>query len=224
MISSLHFDSVVDELLENTQGNLYRLNRLNRIGELSHNEQIRIASNTVTMSQFIDGWRREHILSQPLTGAIFDTMIDIFHEILLERALISPEVEALADRYEYQPRYQEQMQEMFSEAYAGEMPAFKDALLDARDIIGFYLAETWRRLPADFLTYLQVGDTLCEVDRDISAGEYREIIVQNFDYREIGRVPLGPQLAKLPRENHMDSPRWMSPERWAFDEQMQETY
>ena len=224
IISCLHFDSVVDELLENTHGNLYTLNRLNRIAELSHNGQIRIAANTVTMSQFIDGWRREHVLSQPLTGAIFDTLIDIFHEQLLDRALISPEVEELADRYEYRPRYQALVQDMFSEAYAGEMPAFKEALLDARDIIGHYLAETWRRLPADYLSYLKVGDTLCAVDRDFSGGEYTGIIIQNFDYREIGQVPLGPQLAKLPLENHMDSSRWMSPDSWEFDTQIREPY
>ena len=224
IISSLHFDSVVDELLEQTKGNLYMLNRLNRIAELSHNEQIRIASNTVTMSQFIDGWRREHVLSQPLTGAIFDVLVDIFHEQLLDRRVISPELEMLADRYEYQPRYQALVQNMFANAYAGEKSVFKEALLDARDIIGHYLAETWRRLPAEYLSYLQVENTLCEVDQDLSGGEYSEIIVQNFEYREIGQVPLGPQLAKLPKENHMDSSRWMSPGSWEFDAQMQESY
>ena len=163
------------------------------------------------------------MLSQPLTGAIFDVLVDIFHEQLLDRRVISPKLEMLADRYEYQPRYQALVQEMFSDAYAGEMPAFKEALLDARDIIGHYLAETWRRLPAENLNYLRVGDTLCEVDQDLSGGEYTEIIVQNFEYREIGRVPLGPQLAKLPKENHMDSSRWMSPGRWEYDAQMQES-
>jgi len=220
IISSLHFDSVVDELLENTKGNLYMLNRLNRIAELSPNEQIRIASNSVTMSEFIHGWRREHLLSQPLTGAIFDTLIDIFHEQLLDRGVISPEVEALADRYEYIPRYQSLVQDMFERAYAGEMPAFKEALLDARDIIGIYLAETWRRLPADYLSYLQVGEILCEVDQDFSDGEYARIIANNFEYRDIGLVPLGPQLAKLPEENHMDSSRRMTPDSWEFDTQM----
>ena len=194
------------------------LNRLNRIAEQSQNEQIRIASNTVTMSQFIDGWRKEHALSQPLTGAIFDILVDIFHEQLLDRAVISPELEMLADRYEYRPRYQALVQEMFESAYAGEKETFKEALLDARDIVGHYLAETWRRLPADFLSYLRVGDILCEVDRDLSGGEYSEIIIQNFDYRGIGQVPLGPQLAKLPRENHMDSSRWMSPDNWRFSD------
>jgi len=216
VISCLHFDSVVDELLENTRGNLYLLNRLIRIGEQSQNEQIRIASNTVTMSQFIDGWRKEHALSQPLTGAIFDILVDIFHEQLLDRAVISPQLETLADRYEYRPHYQTLVQEMFENAYIGKRQEFKEALLDARDIIGHYLAETWRRLPANFLSYLQVGDTLCEVDQDISGGEYVEIIANNFSYREIGMVPLGPQLAKLPKENHMDSSRWMSPDNWRF--------
>ena len=224
MISSLHFDSVVDELLENTQGNLYMLNRLNRIAELSQNEQIRIASNTVTMSEFIDGWRKEHALSQPLTGAIFDILVDIFHEQLLDRALISPELEALSDRHEHQPQYQSRVQAMFENAYSGESQAFKQALLDARDIIGCYLAETWRRLPAEYLSYLQIGDTLCDVDRDCSGGEYVEIIANNFTYREIGMVPLGPQLAKFPKENHMDSSRRLTPDCREFNSQAKRVF
>jgi hypothetical protein len=52
---------------------------------------------------------------------------------------------------------------------------------------------------------------LTEVDDDFSAGEYKRIIANNFRYRDIGLVTVGPQLAKLPQENHMDSARRMTP-------------
>ncbi len=212
IISCLHFDSVMDELLENTHGNLYMLNRLNRIGELSENEQIRIASNSVTMSEFVDGWRKEHKLSQPVTGAIFDVFVDIFHEQLLDRNLITPRAEDLADQYEYRPHYQAFIQQLFDEAYAGNEIEFKEALKQSRDIMGSYLAETWRRLPPDYLTYQLIGEILSEVDRDFSGGEYLRIIDNNFTYREIGLVAAGPQLARMPKENHMDSSRRMAPD------------
>lgn len=211
IVSSLHFETVLDDLLSNTHGNLYMLNRLNRIAELSDNEQIRVASNSVTMSEFINGWRKEHMLSQPLTGAIFDVFVDIFHEQLLERGLISAEVEDLADQYEYRPEYQSLVQEMFDEAYEGYALEFKQELIDARDIMGHYLAELWRRLPPDYLSYQLICDILTEVDRDFSGGAYKRIIANNFRYRDIGLVRIGPQLAKLPRENHMDSARRLTP-------------
>ena len=211
IVSCLHFESVMDELLENTHGNLYMLNRLNRIAELSENEQIRIASNSLTMAEFANGWRKEHKLSQPLTGAIFDVFVDIFHEQLLDRGLISPDVEDLADQYEYQPQDQSKVQAMFDNAYVGKELEFKGALKESRDIMGDYLAETWRRLPPHNLTYELIGEILSDVDRDYSGGEYLRIIANNFEYREIGRVEVGPQLAKLPKENHMDSSRRMTP-------------
>jgi hypothetical protein len=163
------------------------------------------------MAEFVDGWRKEHRLSQPLTGAIFDVFVDIFHEQLLDRGLITPAVEDLADYYEYQPQYQSLVQEMFDQAYTGQELEFKAALVAARDIMGNYLAELWRRLPPNYLSYQLICDILREVDADFSGGEYRRIIDNNFKYRDIGLVTVGPQLAKLPRENHMDSARRMTP-------------
>jgi hypothetical protein len=63
LISVLHFNSVVDHLLSTTRGNLYTLNELNRIGELSDTDQIRVASNDYTMSDFSGGWKKVHDLS-----------------------------------------------------------------------------------------------------------------------------------------------------------------
>ena len=67
-----------------------------------------------------------------LTGAIFDVFVDIFHEQLLDRDLISAEVEDLADYYEYRPEYQALVQDMFDEAYVGRGEEFREALVESR--------------------------------------------------------------------------------------------
>ena len=77
-----------------------------------------MVSNGVSLAAFADGWREEHDLSLPLTGAMFDIWIDIFHESLLDRRLISPEVEDLADQVERVPEYQGLIQSLFDRAYA----------------------------------------------------------------------------------------------------------
>ena len=91
LIAALHFDSVIDELLAATHGNLYTLNLVNRIAELTGNAQIRLAANPASLLDFVGGWRDEHDLAQPLTGAIFDMLVDVFHEELVERGLFSAE-------------------------------------------------------------------------------------------------------------------------------------
>ena len=128
LIASAHFDSVLDPLLEQTAGNLYVLNRLNRIGELSDNKQIRMASNDVHLSTFADGWTDEHDLSLPLTGAMFDILVDIFHELLVARRLISPQVEELADVVEQRPEYEPVIQALFEETFRANRGGFKGAL------------------------------------------------------------------------------------------------
>jgi hypothetical protein len=212
LISALHFDSVVDELLRNTSGNLYTLNRLNRIGELTENKQLRLAANASRLSEFATGWTDEHALSEPLTGAVFDILVDIFHEALLERGLISPQMEDLADRFERRPESADFIQSLFDEAYAENHGGFKDALLATRDILGYYLAETWSRLSPHYLGYDDVGATLREVDLEATAGRYERLIVRNMRLRDIGLVRVGPRLAPPTAESHVFSPRTLVPE------------
>ena len=85
LIAALHFESLIAHLLEETHGNLYVFNELDRFAELSPHDQIRLASNDVKLSKFTAGWDDEHALSQPLTGALFDVAVDIFQELLVER-------------------------------------------------------------------------------------------------------------------------------------------
>jgi hypothetical protein len=212
LIGALHFESVIDHLLETTRGNLYTFNELNRFAELSPNTQIRIAGNSTKMSAFARGWTDEHDLSQPLTGSIFDTFVDIFHDNLIRRGVISGEVEALMDQLEHRPELAEVIQAIFDPAYAAHADAFKLALLEARDQAGAILAELWRRLRPDYLHYVEVGELLVEVDRETTGGRHMADIIANFRWREIGMVAVGPRLRAAPvAASHTFSPRTVSP-------------
>lgn len=211
LVSSLHFDSVVDNLLLATSGNLYMFNLFNRMGELSDNREIRIASNDRRLGEFARGWIKEHDLSQPLTGAFFDIFVDIFHEHLLEAKVISREVEELSDSLLATPQYAPVMQALFDRAFADHPDAFKLALLDARDLFGTYLAQTWARLDVGDLDYLAVAKAFEAVDRDLGGGRYRRHIRGNFDMRDIGHVRAGPHLAPFGRDSHAASVRTAMP-------------
>lgn len=213
LVALLHFESVVDRLLARTRGNLYMLNRLNRIAELSEDRQMRLAANSSTLSDFAAGWTDEHNLGQPLTGAMFDILVDIFHENLLDRGLISPEVEDMADRLEYRPQHEELVQSLFEDAYERNPDGFKVALLETRDTLGLLLAGAWSRLSPDFLDYEDVGDALLEQDRDMTGGRYQTQILNNFRWRDIGAVDIGPRLSPPSADSHVHSARTMMPRR-----------
>lgn len=211
LISSLHFNSLVDLLLENTSGNLYTLNTVNRMAELANNKQIRIAANDRRLCEFVPGWVKEHHLSQPLTGAFFDILVDIFHEMLLDYGAISPEMEDLSDQLLATPDYAPVMQELFDEAYADHPEQFKLALLDARDIMGTFLADTWQQLSRRDLNFVDVAEAFIAVDRAHTGGRFENLIRGNFRMRDIGLVDVGPQLAPLGKDSHANSVRTLQP-------------
>ncbi len=169
-------------------------NELDRFAELSPHDQIRIASNDVKLSEFSAGWDDEHALSQPLTGAFFDIVVDIFQELLVERGLIPRDVAEETRRVRSEPEHAEVVQPYFDAAFAGQSDGFRAALMDARDYVGVALAETWKRLTADDFAYLNVATMFTAVDQMMSGGHHRRAIVESFDWREIGRATVGPRL------------------------------
>ncbi len=211
LIASLHFNSVVDDLLLTTRGNLYTLNQVSRMAELSGKEQIRISSNDRRLSEFTRGWKKEHELSQPLTGAFFDILVDIFHEQLLEAGLIDPSVEDLSDQLLATPGYATVMQRLFDDAFARNPDGFKMALLHTRDILGTYLAATWDVIETDDLNFIDVATVFEEVDAEMNGGRFRRLIRGNFDLRDIGWVEVGPQLKPLGNDSHAASVRTLVP-------------
>jgi hypothetical protein len=193
LIAAMHFPSVIDEVLYETRGNLYLSNRIARFSEFPGQRQIRTANNTRTMDEFVDGYKNEHDLSEPLTGAVFDILADIFQESLLDRGLISPEVEELAEMVEFGGAESAELQDAFDRAYADDSEGFAEALVDARDIMGTYLAQMLFGLDPDFLDYGDFADAMLGVDERETDGRYADIIDRNFVRRGIGILHAGPR-------------------------------
>jgi len=212
LVASLHFDSLIEHLLEDTSGNLYTYNELDRFAELSATRQIRLASNSVKLSEFAAGWTDEHALSQPLTGALFDIFVDIFQQNLIERGLIGQDIADLNDVVRNRPEFAADIQPIFDAAYPDRRDEFRAALIDARDYTGMALAETWKRLSPHFLDYDTIATTLFAVDFELTGGRYHRAMFESFDWREIGRVKVGPRLAPPGKASHAFSARTLVPE------------
>lgn len=211
LVSLMHFESAFIGLLESSRGNLYSYNRLNRFGEVSDFDQLRLASNERTLFEFVRGWQKEHALSEPLTGAFFDIWVDVFHNNLVEQGLISLELDELSDRLEGDPAYHDVIQPLFDRAYAAAPEGFAWALSKARDYMGVSLARTWKRVSPLRLDYDDIFRAYLDTDATINGGRYRDVIVDNMTWRGIGRVKVGPRL-KLPAEDsHAFSPRTEMP-------------
>jgi hypothetical protein len=212
LIAALHFDSLITHLLEETHGNLYVFNELDRFAELSPHDEIRLASNDIKLSKFTAGWDDEHALSQPLTGAIFDIGVDIFQELLVERGLIPREIAEATRRVREEPEIATMVQPAFEAAFASQYDGLRAALADARDYVGFALAATWQQLKADNFSYVDVAETLIAIDQLMSGGRYRRAMVESFVWREIGRGTVGPRLKPPGPHSHTHSARTITPE------------
>jgi hypothetical protein len=177
-----------------------------------------MASNSVTMDAFAGGWDDEHTLSQPLTGALFDVLVDVFQENLVDRGLIGRDIADLGRHIETNPQAAPRVQAAFDEAYgrAGRGPegsrgGFGAALMAARDYLGLLLARCWQRLDPHHFSYVDVGETLLALDRQMSGGRYRRPIVESFAWRGIGRVAVGPRLSPPDQDSHSFSARTVVP-------------
>jgi hypothetical protein len=186
IISVLHFNSIVDHLLAETRGNLFTVNELDRVGELSKSRQIRIAFNSVRMADVGD---EPHERSLPLTGAIFDVLVEVFQKNLVRTGLITQDLADASTQGTGRPQDLEDIQHKFDAAYAGKEAQFKAALLAARDYLGTLLSRTWSSLrPPNFLTYHDILRALLRADRAI-AGEHQETIRSCFGWRGITVLP-----------------------------------
>ncbi|NRT87280.1 hypothetical protein [Clostridium beijerinckii] len=181
IVSVLHFDSVVDHILNNTKGNLFSVNELSRMGELSQSREIRMAFNDKKMS---DVGAEEHDLSEPFTGGAFDILVEIFERNLIERVLISEDL----GKRSYHAKGENELkniQNEFEEHYRGKENEFKEALLDARDYFGKLMAKAWSNITPNKLTYGKVLNNIIKADQELSGGKYKETILDCFDWREI---------------------------------------
>jgi hypothetical protein len=192
IISLLHFNSVLDHLLNDTSGNLYARNELNRVGEESKTRQIRMASNDLKMSDAPSpdtpleqlSIKQLHDMSLPFTGGLFDLLVEIFQQNLVEDGLIDKALDQQSRSLTEHDDNHEQVQAAFDQAYIQNPEGFKKALVDARDYMGLLLSLSWESLSWD-LDFPQIVHSLFQADQALSSGHYANEIAEVFDWRDI---------------------------------------
>ena len=196
IISALHFDSVMDLILNRTRGNLYVRNVLNRVGEISPNEQIRLASNRLRMCDVpsVDTpieqltQPQRHRIGEPLTGTVFDILVEIFQQKLVEAGLISPKLDHLSRRDGPLELNDVAIQSRFDIAYEANPEGFKIALEAARDYLGNLLAHAWSQLDWR-LSFVDAGRAMLRADLALSGGFFHPELLDSLAWREIGCPP-----------------------------------
>jgi len=195
----LQFESVMQRLLRQTDGNLYVLNLVSRIGLLSDLTQIRIADNTVKMADVADlellasgEWldptgagRNAHDFAQPLTGAIFDALVDIYQDGLVARGAIAPEVDVRQWTPDEVERSLAWVHGASARAHRAFAEAFRESLVEARDIVGNALVHVMRTLPPDDLTFDRVAAKFIEGCLAQGRGHRPDVLIENFLWRGI---------------------------------------
>ena len=189
IVSVLHFHTVVNRLLKRTSGNLFTVNELDRVGELSKDRHIRVAFNDLRMS---DVGAEPHDRSLPLTGGIFDVLVEVFQKQLVAKGLITADLAARSTLGPGRIGALKDLQSEFEAAYEGKHEQFKAALIEARDYLGRLLALTWGNLrPPNFLSYHDILRGLLRSDRDprASGGKHQDTIRSCFAWRGINLLP-----------------------------------
>jgi hypothetical protein len=180
LISFLHFDSGLDRLLRRCAGNLLTLNELNRIVELVGERQIRLASNSRRMSE-VTG--EVHDRSRPFTGAVFDTLVDSFHAMLVQEGLADERLLDI-DIREFDEALLERVTALTASAFRARPFLFKSVVTEARDMVGLALARTWERLDPYDLTLPRAALVLLDAAAEVDPGLAMRC-EDSFRWREI---------------------------------------
>jgi hypothetical protein len=214
MLSSLRLDGVVGRVLGRTGGNLYVLNEMSRIGELSGTQQIRVADNETRMEdvrglditpagEWIDPTgqgRNAHDLAQPFTGAVFDFLVDVYQDRLVSHGLIGEVLDARGWSRDFMAAALADVAAAFAARFELFRDEFRSALLEARDVTGEALAGLVQRLDPDDFTFDRAGEVLLDVVRDRFPARFAAMLTEDLVWR--GIVPADPvarALAARPR-------------------------
>lgn len=177
-ISFLHFDTAIDRLLRRTSGNLLIENELNRFAETSPETQIRRASNARRYPE-VSG--EPHDRAAPFVGAMFDSLVDLYHRELACQGLADPDLAGGDFRY-WSAGQLADSAEVTKQAFQSRPLAMKSALERARDEVARALSASWISIRAEGLSLSEAAQAITD---SAEAGS-RDIFAANFSWREIG--------------------------------------
>ena len=199
LVNALCFPQIVDRMLAETGGNLYVLNVVSRIGELSRLEQIRVADNESAVIDVADlrlteegEWidpsgldRTVHHASLPLTGAIFDVLVDLFQDNLVRAGLIPPLLDARGwDKDEVAAAF-ERLRDVSAATLASQGAHFRRALALARDDVALCMAAAMRTVDANYMTFDDIAASMIRAARRLGLHRVEPAFLENFLLRGI---------------------------------------
>ncbi len=199
LIGVLHFRSVTERLLQQTEGNLYVLNLVNRIGEISDTEQIRLADNLATMDEVADitmapngQWidptgldRNQHAIAEPLTGAVFDVLVEFYQDGLVARGLIGPPHDARGWTRQEVAASMAAVQHGSARAFARFAAGFHAALADARFLVGRCMAHVMLTVRPETLDFPRVAARFLEAAAALGQARLLPELLDHFLWRGI---------------------------------------
>ena len=158
--------------------------------------QIRVASNALKMADVVPldtppkevTGKQVHKLGQPLTGAIFDILVEFYQSRLVDFGLIPADYAAELERAADEGELEAVDPAPLTEAYDAAPAAFLAALADARDMTGLRLAASWRALHPKGFSYAAVAAALIRADREMTGDRHSEMIDACFGWRGIGGI------------------------------------
>lgn len=194
LITALRFDSVIDRFLDQAFGNLYALSLINRVGELSDIEQIRAVDFRTGLADFEGfrlrpdgGWddpsglnRTQHQLSQPLTAAVFCTLIEVYQDALVSRGVIAPDDDTRGWSPEEIEADLHNLHRRFGTSLTRLRPEFRAALRWARDWTGRVLARMLQRIDAMDMTFAAVARAFLAVAEEEEISENSRALSEYF--------------------------------------------
>jgi hypothetical protein len=180
LFSFLHFDSGMDRLLKNCNGNLLVLNELNRIAELAGDRQIRLACNSRRLSEVTS---EVHDRSRPLTGAMFDTLVNTYHRALVSRGLADERLASM-DIRDADAGLLERVSDFTTRNFRARPFLFKSALIEARDDTALVLSRSWSRMTANEFDFETFSNVLLEA-ADQHAPHLLRDLEENLKWREL---------------------------------------
>jgi hypothetical protein len=181
LLGLLHFDTALDHILRRTRGNLLISNELDRLAELSDEKQVRMLSHSLRIGDVGD---EVHDRSRPFSGALFDTLAEIFQLILVERGLASLDTRALREvRLDLGQEDLDREALQLREAYSTSHFAVKSALEEARDILGEMFIGSWLYLDPDDFSFPMASEALIEAASKRRGRRFADRVYLNFAWR-----------------------------------------
>ncbi len=203
VIGTMCFHSITSHLLTETDGNLYVLNVVSRIGSISRTEQLRIASNLAVMADVADlqlapdgSWidptgmnRNQHAIAEPLTGAIFDILVEFYQDDLVDKGLIPRAADARGWTRAEVEQAMGVVQEESARAFTRFATGFHSALDRARDLVGRCMAHVMLSVRPETLSFALVAARFLEAAAALGEAGNLPALLDHFLWRGIDPRP-----------------------------------